>query len=161
MRLHVPIRLRWSDLDAYGHVNNAEMLRLLEEARIEAFWTPDPGAVESAVGASTAVLDGRPGSETLTLIARQEIEYLAPVPYLRQPVDIQLWLGRLGGASLEVCYEVRSPVGVEPDVLFTRATTTIVLVDATTQRPRRINDIERAAWEPYLDAPVEFTKRAR
>ena len=161
MRLHVPIRLRWSDLDAYGHVNNAEMLRLLEEARIEAFWTPDPGAVESAVGASTAVLDGRPGSETLTLIARQEIEYLAPVPYLRQPVDIQLWLGRLGGASLEVCYEVRSPVGAEPDVLFTRATTTIVLVDATTQRPRRINDIERAAWEPYLDAPVEFTKRAR
>ena len=38
MRLHVPIRLRWSDLDAYGHVNNAEMLRLLEEARIQAFW---------------------------------------------------------------------------------------------------------------------------
>ena len=32
MKLHVPIRLRWSDLDAYGHVNNAEMLRLLEEA---------------------------------------------------------------------------------------------------------------------------------
>ncbi|MDN4640227.1 thioesterase family protein [Agreia sp. PsM10] len=161
MRLHVPIRLRWSDLDAYGHVNNAEMLRLLEEARIEAFWTPDPGAVESAVGASTAVLDGRPGSDTLTLIARQEIEYLAPVPYLRQPVDIQLWIGRLGGASLEVCYEVCSPVGVEPHVLFTRAATTIVLVDATTQRPRRINDVERAAWEPYLDAPVEFTKRAR
>jgi len=161
MRLHVPIRLRWSDLDAYGHVNNAEMLRLLEEARIEAFWSPDPGAVESAVGASTAVLDGRPGSDTLTLIARQEIEYLAPVPYLRQPVDIQLWIGRLGGASLEVCYEVCSPVGVSPAVLFTRATTTIVLVDATTQRPRRINDVERAAWEPYLDAPVEFTKRAR
>ncbi|AAT89120.1 conserved hypothetical protein [Leifsonia xyli subsp. xyli str. CTCB07] len=38
MRLHVPIKLRWSDLDAYGHVNNAEMLRLLEQARIEAFW---------------------------------------------------------------------------------------------------------------------------
>jgi acyl-CoA thioester hydrolase len=161
MRLHVPIRLRWSDLDAYGHVNNAEMLRLLEEARIEAFWTPDPGSVQSAAGASTAVLDGRPGSDTLTLIARQEIEYLAPVPYLRQPVDIQLWIGRLGGASLEVCYEVRSPVDAVPSVLFTRATTTIVLVDSTTQRPRRINDIERAAWEPYLDAPVEFTKRAR
>ncbi|CAD5996054.1 thioesterase family protein [Agreia sp. COWG] len=159
MRLHVPIRLRWSDLDAYGHVNNAEMLRLLEEARIEAFWRTDPGAPESAVGASTAVLDGRPGADTLTLIARQEIEYLAPVPYLRQPVDIQLWLGRLGGASLEVCYEVCSPVGVEPAVIYTRAATTIVLVDATTQRPRRINDIERAAWEPYLDAPVEFAKR--
>ncbi|MBO1741163.1 thioesterase family protein [Leifsonia sp. TF02-11] len=161
MRLHVPIKLRWSDLDAYGHVNNAEMLRLLEEARIEAFWAPDDSGQGSgeAVGGSTAVLDGRPGADTLTLIARQEIEYLAPIPYLRQPLDVQLWLGRLGGASLEVNYEVWSPDGVEPRTMFSRAATTIVLIDATSQRPRRINDRERAAWTPYLDDPVTFTKR--
>lgn len=41
MRLHVPTPLRWSDLDAYGHVNNARMLSLLEEARIQAFWVND------------------------------------------------------------------------------------------------------------------------
>ncbi|MFC6355333.1 acyl-CoA thioesterase [Luethyella okanaganae] len=158
MRLHVPIRLRWSDLDAYGHVNNAEMLRLLEEARIQAFWVAED-AGESAVGASTAVLDGRPGAATLTLIARQEIEYLAPIPYQRQPLDVQLWLGRLGGASLEVCYEVRSPAGVEPEILYSRASTTIVLVDAVTERPRRINDEEREAWTPYIDEPVQFAKR--
>lgn len=171
MRLHVPIKLRWSDLDAYGHVNNAEMLRLLEEARIEAFWATDDTATNDgtpvdgtggsgqAVGGSTAVLDGRPGADTLTLIARQEIEYLAPIPYLRQPLDVQLWLGRLGGASLEVCYEVWSPEGTEPKTLFTRAATTIVLVDATSQRPRRINERERDAWTPYLDEPVAFAKR--
>lgn len=155
MKLHVPIRLRWSDLDAYGHVNNAEMLRLLEEARIQAFWANG----ESAVGASTAVLDGRPGADTLTLIARQEIEYLAPVPYLRQPVDVRLWLGKLGGASLEVCYEVWSPEGAEPAVQFARASTTIVLVDAASERPRKISEIERAAWTPYLDEPVRFVRR--
>ncbi|MCU1407988.1 MAG: 4-hydroxybenzoyl-CoA thioesterase [Microbacteriaceae bacterium] len=163
MKLHVPIRLRWSDLDAYGHVNNAEMLRLLEEARILAFWVTDEDG-GSAVGASTvvastAVLDGRPGAATLTLIARQEIEYLAPVPYMRQPLDVQLWLGKLGGASLEVCYEVRSPEGAEPSVLFARASTTIVLVDAVTERPRKINDVERAAWTPYLDEPIQFARR--
>jgi len=167
MRLHVPIRLRWSDLDAYGHVNNAEMLRLLEEARIQAFWITDDavdGALQQgdsgeAVGASTAVLDGRPGADTLTLIARQEIEYLAPIPYLRQPLDVQLWLGRLGGASLEVCYEVWSPETADARILYSRAATTIVLVDAASERPRRINDREREAWTPYLDEPVEFTKR--
>lgn len=37
-RLEVPVQLRWSDMDAYAHVNNVEMLRLLEEARIEVFW---------------------------------------------------------------------------------------------------------------------------
>ncbi len=158
MKLHVPIGLRWSDLDAYGHVNNAAMLRLLEEARIQAFWVNDDA--EEAVGGTTAVLDGRPGADTLTLIARQEIEYLAQIPYLRQPLDVQLWLGRLGGASLEVCYEVWSPLGMEPRTLYSRAATTIVLVDAATQRPRRINDHERAAWTPYLDEPVQFAKRA-
>jgi acyl-CoA thioester hydrolase len=156
--LHVPIGLRWSDLDAYGHVNNAEMLRLLEEARIQAFWAPD--GPENAVGGSTAVLDGRPGSKTLTLIARQEIEYLAPIAYQRQSLDVHLWLGRLGGASLEVCYEVHSTEGAEPDVLYTKASTTIVLVDADSQRPRRISELERSAWEPYLDEPIVFSRRS-
>ncbi|WP_150308585.1 acyl-CoA thioesterase [Planctomonas psychrotolerans] len=163
-RLHVPIRLRWSDLDAYGHVNNAEMLRLLEEARIQAFWATDDatdahGPEAVGAGSAAAVLDGTPGADTLTLIARQEIEYLAPVPYLRHPLDIQLWLGRLGGASLEVCYEVHSPRGVQPAVLYARAVTTIVLVDTASERPRRINEVERAAWSPYLEDPVVFTQR--
>ena len=163
MKLHVPISLRWSDLDAYGHVNNAEMLRLLEEARIEAFWVTDeadaPSGDASTTVASTAVLDGRPGAATLTLIARMEIEYLAPLPYLRQPVDVRLWIGKLGGASLDVCYEVWSPVGVTPKVLFARASTTIVLVDAQSERPRKINDVERTAWTPYLDDPLVFARR--
>ena len=158
MRLHVPTPLRWSDLDAYGHVNNARMLSLLEEARIQAFWVSDDTS-EHAAGASTAVLDATPGATTITLIARQEVEYLAPVPYQRQPLDIELWIGQIGGASLEVCYEVWSPAGAREATLFTRAATTIVLVDAVTERPRRINTEERAAWTPYLDAPVMFSKR--
>src|SRR6185312_8387133 len=81
-RLNLAIPLRWSDFDAYAHVNNAEMLRLLEEARIQAFWRPDEG---STAAAATAVLDSRPGAEFITLIARQEIEYLAPIPYMRAP----------------------------------------------------------------------------
>ncbi|MDH6237426.1 thioesterase family protein [Cryobacterium sp. CG_9.6] len=158
MKLHVPIRLRWSDLDAYGHVNNAEMLRLLEEARIIAFWVNDDTG-STAVGQSTAVLDGRPGAATLTLIARQEIEYLAPIPYLRDPIDVRLWIGKLGGASLDVCYEVWGPAGLGEATLYARANTTIVLVDSATERPRRINDVERAAWQPYLDEPIVFTRR--
>ena len=31
-RLHVPVPVRWADLDAYGHVNNVAVLRLLAEA---------------------------------------------------------------------------------------------------------------------------------
>jgi acyl-CoA thioester hydrolase len=155
-RLHIPISLRWSDFDAYAHVNNAEMFHLLEEARIQAFWTPDDGEHDVA---PTAVLDARPGASTVTIIARQEIEYLVPIPYIRQPLELELWLGRLGGSSLEICYELYSPIGVEPRILFAKATTTAVLLDAATDRPRRISDEQRAAWEPYVEPPVEFARR--
>ena len=153
-RLHVAIPLRWSDFDAYAHVNNAEMLRLLEEARIQAFWRPDAGQ-----GPETAILDARPGAETIGLIARQEVEYLAPIPYMRSPIDIELWIGRIGGASIEICYEMFSPEGVSPRILFTKAATTLVMVTAATGRPSRITDSLREVWAPYVEEPVQFTKR--
>jgi acyl-CoA thioester hydrolase len=160
VRLHVAIPLRWSDFDAYAHVNNAEMFRLLEEARIQAFWPPDAGSdSDSADVPATAVLDGRPGAETMTLIARQEIEYLRPIPYMRAPIDIEMWIGRIGGASLEICYELYSPKGVTPRQLFTRAATTLVMVTAATGRPKRISDELREAWSAYVEEPLAFSKR--
>jgi acyl-CoA thioester hydrolase len=155
-RIHVQIPLRWSDFDAYAHVNNAEMLRLLEEARIQAMWRPDDGATESV---PTAVMDVRPGSDTLALIARQEIEYLAPIPYMRAPLDIEMWAGGLGGASIDVCYEIFSPIGVTPRILYTKAATTVVMVSAETNRPTRVPTELRDAWKPYLGEPVAFGKR--
>ena len=176
MRLHIPIHLRWSDIDAYAHVNNAAMLGLLEEVRIQAFWTvPTSSAATSLRDASEpagvgpagaaeqtagpAVLDGRPGAQTLTLIARQEVEYLQPIPYGRAPLDCEVWIGRLGGASLDLSYEVYSPVGEQPRRLTTRAATTLVLVDATTSKPRRITPAERAAWAPLIEPRVDFSNR--
>ncbi|MFV0285672.1 MAG: acyl-CoA thioesterase [Demequina sp.] len=164
-RLHVPISLRWSDIDAYGHVNNAEMLRLLEEARIRVFWADDAGVEESTepeakTDSPAAVLAGGPGAETHTLIASQQIEYLAPAPVQRRPLDVQLWIGRLGGASLEICYEVRSPRTEQGEqTVYARAATTLVLVDAASGRPQRLTDEQKAAWLPYVDEPVQFRRR--
>ncbi|MGK9147310.1 acyl-CoA thioesterase [Plantibacter flavus] len=155
-RLHVPIPLRWGDLDAFNHVNNAAMLKLLEEARVRVFWIP---TIDSEEVPSTAVIDASLEADTLTLVAHQEIEYLAPIPYQRDPLDVQLWMGKIGGASLQVAYEVYSPVGATAQTLYARASTTVVMVDSTTLRPRRISDVERAAWEPYLEEPIVFTRR--
>ncbi len=188
-RLSIPVQLRWADMDAYGHVNNVQMLQLLEEARIEAFWAhPDAADGERP----TAVLDAGPGARTTTLVARQEIEYVRPLSYRRAPAVIDLWLGHLGGASIDVCYEVRDahaqdadPGGTDPDgsdrdgsdpdgsdpdgsdpgvsggprTVYARACTTVVLVDTTTGAPRRITDAERAAWSPYLGEMVAMRRR--
>jgi acyl-CoA thioester hydrolase len=150
--------MRWSDIDAYGHVNNSAMLRLLEEARIVGFWGPDPDELLSDGSIPEPIIDGRPGSGTMTVIAAQRLEYLASIPYLRQPLDIQMWIGRIGGASIDVSYEVWSPVGQEPAVLYTRATTALVMVDAASNRPRRLTEAEREACARYAEAPVEFAR---
>jgi acyl-CoA thioester hydrolase len=157
-RLHIPIPLRWGDLDAYNHVNNTSMLKLLEEARVRAFWIP----AEGETAPTTAVLDSGLHSGVLTLIARQEIEYLAPVPYQRHPLDIQMWFGKIGGSSLEVCYEVRSPLETAGDagqVVYARATSVVVKVDGASGRPLRLSAEERAAWAPYQGDPIVYAHR--
>ncbi|MFY9714568.1 MAG: thioesterase family protein [Microbacterium sp.] len=154
-RLHIPIHLRWGDLDAFNHVNNTSMLKLLEEARVRAFWRAGPG--EEAP--STAVLDSGIDVGILTLIARQEIEYLAPVPYQRHPLEVQMWFGKLGGSSIEVCYEVHNDPSFPERVIYARSTAIIVLVDAGTGRPTRLSDEMRDAWEPFIGPPIEYIRR--
>ncbi|MGO2518876.1 MAG: acyl-CoA thioesterase [Microbacterium sp.] len=154
-RLYVPIHLRWGDLDAFNHVNNASMLKLLEEARVRAFWKA--GAGEEAP--PTAVLNSGIEAGILTLIARQEIEYLAPVPYQRRPLEVQMWFGKLGGSSLEVCYEVFNDPGSTERVLYARSTAVIVLVSAETGRPTRVTSDMRDAWAPYIGQPITYAHR--
>lgn len=158
-RLRIPVQLRWSDMDAYGHINNVEMLRVLEEARIAAFWThPSPPADG---GWPTAVLAAGPGARTEMLVARQEIEYVRPLGYRRTPVIVELWIGHLGGASIDVCYEVRDgdlPAHADSGP-YARACTTLALVDPATGAPRRISAAERASWSPCLGPMVALRRR--
>lgn len=171
-RLRIPLHIRWSDVDGYQHVNNAKMFTLLEEARIAAFWASTPGDRQFAASPGegpgddgqgrggggevpgTKILATGLGSGTNTYIARQEIEYLAPLPYTLRPIEVELWISHLGGASIDVCYEVPGPDGPAA-----RAMTTLVLIDEATGRPRRMTPEERASWEPYRDDPVTFRRR--
>src|SRR3954466_6465924 len=92
-RTRVLTPLRWSDMDAYGHVNNVQFLRLLEDARVVAF---------AAAGSD----EGGAVVATGLLVARSQIEYLEPLVYRTAPVAIDLWLTGLAGASFDLGYEV-------------------------------------------------------
>lgn len=148
-RIHIPVHLRWGDLDAYNHLNNVQSMRILEEARVRAFWRMDaePGEVPSAV------LGGLTGDGTQTLIASHHVEYLLPVPYQREPLEVQLWLSRIGGADVEIGYEVFCHAG-----LAFRATTTMVFTDAATGRPLRMDRELRAVLESFAGDAVEFRR---
>jgi acyl-CoA thioester hydrolase len=182
MKIEVPVHLRWSDMDAYGHVNNVDMMRLLEMARIEAFWASDESEVEGSVAdahgstvlaegssdttastsrPSTKIIDAGPSAATFTLVARHEIEYLAPLRYRSDPVIVELWIGHIGGASIDISYRIRDdrPRGGTTSHVYAIASTTLVMVDRETGNPRRITAAEREAWLDYVDEPVAFRHR--
>ncbi|WP_116211862.1 acyl-CoA thioesterase [Streptomyces olivoreticuli] len=125
--------LRWSDMDAFGHVNNAVFIRYLEEARIDFMFRLAPGE----------------GSASFTggsVVARHEIDYLRPLVHRHAPVTIETWVTKLGAASLTVAYEVK-----DEDRVYVKATTVVVPYDFQEGRPRRITAEERAFLEEYRD----------
>lgn len=155
--LDLTVPVRWSDLDAYGHVNNAAMVTLLEEARIAAFW--EPPAEQLAGGAQrppAALLVGGVGAPVSTVIASQRIEYVRSLEHRRDGVVVRLWISRLGGASLDVDYLVLAqddPQGAAP---YARARTVIVLVDAQAGTPVRLEADSRQRLAAYMGEPLTF-----
>lgn len=144
-RFTTEIVLRWGDMDAYGHVNNVQYHRLLEEARVRAFrdWF-------NSSGPDSMLSSG-------VLLARQEIEYLDQLVYRQEPVHVDMWITHIGGASWDMAYEMRDVA--EDGRLYARAESTLVAFDIDTQRPRTLADSERTALEGYLGDPVPMRRR--
>ncbi|OIK23456.1 acyl-CoA thioesterase [Streptomyces malaysiense] len=120
--------LRWSDMDAYGHVNNAVFIRYLEEARINFLFRPDKEFQQGSV------------------VARHEIDYKRQLVHRHHPVDIELWVTEIRAASFTITYEVK-----DADVVYVRAATVVVPFDFEAQRPRRITPEEREFLQEYLE----------
>lgn len=135
--------MRWGDMDAFGHVNNVAFLTYLEEARIAFLFTS--AQARAAANPEGALSEG-------VVVARQEIDYLAPLMWGPDPVEIHCWVERIGGSSFTLAYEILSPP--MPDGTRTpaaRARTVLVPYSRRDQSARRLTDEERALLSVYLD----------
>ena len=153
--LDLTIPIRWSDLDGYQHVNNTAYLRLLEEARIQALW--EPTERERSLGVARhpiALGDCAPGGTLHTFVASHRIEYLRQMEYLREGVNVRLWISRIGTASVDVDYVMSARDNHERP--YAKARTVVVIVDANTAQPVRIPGHMRDAFEQIMDPPVSF-----
>lgn len=140
--------MRWSDMDAYGHVNNVQFLRFFEDARIEAF------------GTHLADRDGAGLLDTGILVARHEIEYLKPLRWRPEPVHIDLWITAVKGALVEVGYEVYDQ-SVDARVRYALAESTLVIYDFANERPQRLSEQDITRLEGLRGEPVPFRARRR
>ncbi|MCS0604948.1 acyl-CoA thioesterase [Streptomyces sp. LP11] len=124
--------LRWSDMDAYGHVNNVVFLRYLEEARIDFLFRPEKDFQQGSV------------------VVRHEIDYKRQLVHRHHPVDIELWITEIRAASFTVAFEVK-----DDDLVYVRASTVVVPYDFEAGRPRRITAEEREFLRSYRDEADE------
>lgn len=143
MRHSYECRLRWSDMDAFGHINNVVFLRYLEEARVDLMFRgareADPEAFASGV-----------------VVARHEIDYLRPLVFRSEPVTVETWVSQLGAASATLTYEIREPGEVEDGPgrtggPYVRAETVIVPYDLERGAPRRMSATEKSFLKGFQD----------
>ncbi len=85
------VEIRFADIDAMGHVNNAVYFSYFEQARMAYF--------------KERVARIWDWNEDGVIVARNEIDYVFPV-FLNDRMFIRLWVERVGSKSFTVCYRV-------------------------------------------------------
>lgn len=128
------VEVRFADIDAMGHVNNAVYLSYFEQARMAWF-------AELIGGAWNWESDG-------IVLARNEIDYLEPI-VLSDEVRIQTGCVKVGTSSIVLAYEVyRRPHGADEERLATKGLSVLVCFDY----PKGVKRELPALWRERLNA---------
>jgi len=122
MRFQSKQYVRWGDLDAFGHVNNATYLIYAQEARY----------------AWSKMLE--------MVVARAEVDFIAPIYTGDIYIDVEIWVNKIGTSSFGVTYEMKNG-----DELVAVVKTVQVTVSMDTKKSRPLNDAEREFLNKYLE----------
>ncbi|WP_326564880.1 thioesterase family protein [Amycolatopsis rhabdoformis] len=119
------VRPRWSDMDVYGHVNHANMVTLLEEARI-------PVLFGDAVKAGLTELPKG------VVVVKLSVHYRLPIVVAPDTtVRVEITLAEVKAASITLTYRVHTG-SEESDPVAVTAETVLAPYDTVKLRPRRL-----------------------
>ena len=91
-RFYLPIQIRYNDIDAQGHVNNARYVTFIETARLRYL---------TGVG----LWDGESFLDLGLIVADTHISYLLPIK-LNQCVRVGVKVTRIGTKSMTFSYQI-------------------------------------------------------
>ncbi|HEX3803398.1 MAG TPA: thioesterase family protein [Solirubrobacteraceae bacterium] len=124
------VALRWGDIDALGHVNQAVYHELLEEAR-------------------TAMISRLPSHEKHSFVmARVELDYRREIPLYHRFVDVTLHIETVGRASITVAQQIYRSDGE----LAADGRSVLVAWDAVRRGSRPLSEQELAALQALQTA---------
>jgi acyl-CoA thioester hydrolase len=133
VRHTVQVPMRWSDMDAYQHINNVAFLDYFEMARVNLFF-------------EHPTHDEKTGLRRGLVVASHEISYKRSVVYDAEPLEIQIWVSGIRAAAFTCHYEA-----FDHGRLAVTGSTLLVPVDFALNRPRRMTPVEKAFLERYTD----------
>jgi acyl-CoA thioester hydrolase len=126
--------VRWDDLDAMGHVNNAKFLTYAQEARF--LW-----ATEEFSGAM------RETSLIEMVVARAEVDFIEPIYEGGRFVDVEITIGKIGNSSFNMLFTIG-----DQGKVFAKVMTVQVAVSTQTMKSRPLTDKEREFLTKYLES---------
>lgn len=120
--------MRWADMDALNHLNNALYFRFIEEARIK--------LLDHIGGVGT--------KERMSVLAHTACDFLRPVVYPATLVVAQT-INRVGRTSLDVDIEITCEG--EPGVVYAKGRYVVVSASTDTGRPLAWSEDQRHKLE--------------
>ena len=125
--------VRWDDLDAMGHVNNAKYLTFAQEARF--LWATEEF---SGVMKETSLIG--------MVVARAEIDFVSPIYEGGKFVDVEITVGKIGNSSFDMLFTIS-----DNGTVLAKVKTVQVTVSVETMKSRPLSDKEREFLTKYLE----------
>jgi acyl-CoA thioester hydrolase len=130
-------RVAWGEMDAFGHVNNANYLRWFESARIAYF---------ERIAVSISAKDS---STWVPILGRATIDFRKPVAY-PDTVTLEATVTKLGNTSFSMAYRAVS----EKLGLAAEGEAIVVLLDRAGQKVPLPDDLRKAVESLEAQRPL-------
>ena len=132
MKYHNQQFVRWDDIDALGHVNNAKYLTYAQEARFHWSFYQFYERNETPY-----FID--------MVVARAEADFVLPIYEGGTFVDVHIWVESVGNSSFVLNYEISLK-----GVLHARLKSVQVAIALDTKKSRPLTDEEREFLKEYM-----------
>jgi acyl-CoA thioester hydrolase len=135
-RFVAQVPVRWTDQDAYRHVNHAKAVTLLGEARVAMVF--DAAAAEGVGGFADGLL-----------VVGLHVDYRRQIPWRSDGLRVAMGIDELRAASFRISYDMHDGPGAA-DPVAVCAWTRMATYDLDAGRPRRLTPDEReflARWD--------------
>lgn len=110
----LPIDVRWREMDALGHVNNAQYLSYVEEARVQWF--------------ASLQADWQAPGQSAPIVAAIHVDFRKPAVW-PEPLMVHLLASQRGGKSATIGHRIVSRSN--PETVYAEGYTVMVWVDAS------------------------------